>query len=91
MTSASTLRIASECMRERTKATAQRPPDEYWRTVHAWATKAIEESRYRPTGLTEIRSSLLDAADGLEKAGRSTWANDIRQQIAAFSLAPTSP
>ncbi len=84
MTPASTLRLAWECMRERAKAAAQPLPDEYWRTSHAWATKAIEESRYRPTGLTEIRSSLVDAADVLEKAGRSTLANDIRQQIATF-------
>jgi hypothetical protein len=82
MTSASTLRIAWECMRERAKAAGQRPPDEYWRTLHGWATKAIEESRYRPTGLTEIRTSLLNAADALEKAGHSSWAHDIRQQIA---------
>jgi hypothetical protein len=85
MTSATVLRLAWECMRERGKAAKQSLPDEYWRTFHAWATKAIEESRYRPTGLTEIRSSLLDAADVLEKAGRSAWANDIRQQITSFT------
>jgi len=86
MTSASTLRLAWECMRERGKAAGQRLPDEYSRVFHAWATKAIEECRYRPTGLTEIRTQLLDAADVLEKAGRSTWASDIRQQIATFEI-----
>ena len=84
MTSSSMLSVAGGCIRERAKAAAQPLPDEFWRTFHAWATKAIEESRYRPTGLTEIRSGLLNAADALEKAGRSTWANDIRQQIATF-------
>jgi hypothetical protein len=35
---------------------------------------------------------LLRARDVLEKeGGRTAWANDIRQQIAAFSLAPRSP
>jgi len=46
-------------MRERSKAAAQRLPEEYWRTFHAWATKAIEEAHYKPTGLTEICTSLL--------------------------------
>lgn len=85
MTSASALRVTWECMRERGKAAGQRLPDEYWRVFHAWATKSIEECHYRPTGLTEVRTQLLDAADVLEKqAGRPTWANDIRQQIATF-------
>src|SRR3989442_8232578 len=64
VTSASVLRTAWECMRERGKAASQRLPDEYWRTLHAWATKAIEEARYRPAGLGEIRTSLLNSADG---------------------------
>jgi hypothetical protein len=84
VTSASMLRVAWECMRERGKAARQTLPEEYWRTFHAWATKAIEESHYKPTGLAESRTSLLDAADVLEKTGRVTWANDIRQQIATF-------
>lgn len=84
MTPAAWLDRAATCMRERAKALSQSPSDEYWRTFHASATKAIEESRYKPTGLTEIRSGLLHAADVLEKAGRSSWANDIRQQIATF-------
>jgi hypothetical protein len=91
VTSASMLRVAWECMRERGKAARQPLPDEYWRTFHAWATKAIEESHYKPSGLTEIRTSLLDAADVLEKAGRSTWANDIRQQIATFETSSRDP
>jgi hypothetical protein len=85
------LRVTLECFRERAKAGGQRAPDEYFSTLHAWATKLIEESRYRPTGLTDIRSNLLAAADSLEKAGRASWANDIRQQIAAFALAPANP
>ena len=91
MTPASALRVAWECMRERGKAAGQRLPEEYWQTLHAWATKAIEESRYKPTGLTEIRTSLLDAADVLEKAGHSTWANDIKQQMAGFSETSSKP
>jgi S1-C subfamily serine protease len=59
--------------------------DTYWRTLHAWATKAIEESHYRPTGLAESRTRLLAATEALEKAGHNTLAEDIKQQIAAFS------
>lgn len=88
---ASLLYTAAICMRERGKVASQVLPDEYWRMLHAWATKAIEESRYRPTGLTEIRSRLLEVSDSLEKAGRAAWASDVRQQIAAFSQAPATP
>jgi hypothetical protein len=90
MTSASALRITCECMRERAKATRERLPDEYWRTLHAWAIKAIEESRYRPTGLTEIRDSLLGAADALEKAGQTIWAKDIKWQSAPLDGTSTT-
>ena len=89
--SAAMLRVAVECMRERSKAARQSLPDEYWRTLHAWATKAIEESRYVPSGLSEIRSNLLGAAEALEKNGHASLANDIRQQTVAFSFAPTKP
>ncbi len=82
VTSAVTLRLAWECMRERDKAARQAAPEEYWRTLHAWATKAIEEAHYRPTGLSETRTAVLDAADVLEKNGHSRWAADIRQQLA---------
>jgi len=41
--------------------------------------------------LTEIRTSLLDAADVLEKAGHSTWANDIKQQMEGFSETSSKP
>jgi len=75
------------CMLEKSKAEKQRPPDEYWRRLHGWATKAIEESRYRPTGLADIRGRLLNAAEALEKAGRNTLASDIKQQITTFSQA----
>jgi hypothetical protein len=92
MTTSPLLRVTLECMRERAKAGGTRVPDEYWGIAHAWATKSIEESRYKRTGLTEIRSGLLGTADALEKeGGRASWANDIRQQIAAFSLAPARP
>jgi len=30
------------CMLEKAKSEKQRPPDEYWRRLHAWTTKAIE-------------------------------------------------
>jgi S1-C subfamily serine protease len=53
--------------------------------MHAWANKTIDEAHYRPTGLTEVRGDLLQAADMLEKAGRNTLADDIRQQITNFS------
>jgi S1-C subfamily serine protease len=75
-------------MLEKSKSERQRPPDEYWRRVHTWATKAIEESHYRPTGLTDIRGRLLNATEALEKAGRNTLADDIKQQIATFSQTP---
>lgn len=76
------------CMLEKAKSERQRPPDEYWRRLYAWATKAIEESHYRPTGLAEIRGRLLDVTEALEKAGRNTLADDIKQQIATFSQTP---
>jgi S1-C subfamily serine protease len=79
------LRTGLLCILEKSKAERQRPPDEYWRRVHAWATKAVEEAHYKPTGLSENRSALLNAVEALEKAGRGTLAEDIKQQIAAFS------
>jgi len=82
MTSASALRLTCECMRERAKAARESLPDAFWRTLHAWAMKAIEESRYRPDGLPEIRDSLLGAADALENAGQTLWAKDITRHIA---------
>jgi len=76
-------------MLEKSKSERQRPPDEYWRRVHGWATKAVEESHYRPTGLADVRANLLNAIESLEKAGRNTLADDIKQQIATFT--PTPP
>jgi len=76
------------CMLEKAKSEKQRPPDEYWRRLHAWATKAIEESHYRPIGLAEIRGRLLNATEALEKAGRNSLADDIKQQIATFNQTP---
>jgi hypothetical protein len=73
------------CLRQKTKVESQLLPDEFWRILHAWATKAIEEARYRPTGLAEPRKDLLGAIEALEKSGRKALADDIRQQIAAFS------
>jgi S1-C subfamily serine protease len=77
--------VALLCMREKAKSEKQRPPDEFWWRLHAWATKAIEEAHYGPTGLAEIRGRLLDATEALEKAGRNTLADDIKQQIATFN------
>jgi hypothetical protein len=91
VTSAGLLRMGWECMRERGKAAGQRLPDQYWRTMHAWASKAIEEARYRPTGLSDNRSQLLDAADVLAKAGWPALADDIKTQIGAFTQAPSRP
>src|SRR5262249_14137205 len=41
-------------------------------------------------GLSDAQSSLLAAADALDTAACHVWANDVRQQIAAFSLARES-
>ena len=68
-------------MLEKFKSERVRPSEEYWRRLHAWATKAIEESRYRPTGLADVRANLLNATEALEKAGRNTLADDIKQQL----------
>jgi S1-C subfamily serine protease len=87
---AATLNTAILCLREKSVAERQRPPDDYWRRIHAWATKAIEESRYRPTGLAEIRTRLVSATETLEKAGQNTLADDIKQQIARFSQTPAT-
>ena len=81
--------IAIFCMREKSISGKQPFPDEYWRRLHAWATKAIEESHYRPTGLADVRANLLNATEALEKAGRNTLADDVKQQIVTFS--PASP
>lgn len=86
-TSSRTHNTAILCLREKAKAERQKPPDKYWRGIHAWATKAIEESRYKPSGLTETRVGLLSATEALEKEGRTTLAADIKQQIASFKLA----
>jgi len=80
------------CMREKAIAEKQRRmPDEYWPALHAWANKAIEESRYNPNGLGEVRPRLLRATEALEKTGRQTLADDIKQQISAFrQIAPVA-
>jgi S1-C subfamily serine protease len=80
------------CMREKAIAEKQRRlPDEYWPTLHAWATKAIEESHYNPNGLAEVRPRLLSATEALEKAARQTLADDIKEQISAFrQIAPVA-
>jgi S1-C subfamily serine protease len=85
VTSSGALHTAILCMLEKAKAEKQRPPDEYWRRLHTWATKALEEAHYSPTGLADVRPALLNAVEALEKVGRSTLADDIKQQIAAFT------
>jgi len=55
------------CILEKAKAQRQRLPDEYWRRLHAWATKGIEDAHYSPTGLAQIRPRLLNATEALEK------------------------
>jgi S1-C subfamily serine protease len=90
MASSGSLHVAVLCMLEKAKAERQPPPAEYWRRLHAWATKAIEESRYRPAGLAEIRGRLLNATEVLEKAGRNTLADDIKQQLATFNQTPSA-
>ena len=89
--SSGTQHAAVLCMLEKAKSEKQRPPDEYWRRLHAWATKAIEEAHYSPTGLAEIRPRLLNATEALGQAGRNTLADDIKQQIAAFTQTPPTP
>jgi S1-C subfamily serine protease len=80
--------IAILCMRELSVSKKQPFPDDYWRKIHAWANKAVEEAHYEPTGLAENRSLLLNAVESLEKAGRTTLAEDIKQQIATFTPGP---
>lgn len=82
------LYAAVSCRLEKAKSERQDVPEEYWRGLHAWATKVIEESHYRATGLAERRGGLLNVAEALERAGRKTLADDIKQQIAAFSQTP---
>ncbi len=79
---------ASLCVLAKARAEKQRPPDEYWRRLHHWVTKAIEEAHYSPTGLANIRTRLLSEAEELEKVGRNTLADDIKQQIATFNQTP---
>jgi len=84
------LYFATSCVLEKAESEKQRPPEEYWRRLHAWATKAIEESHYKPTGLAEIRGSLFQASELLEKNGRKALADDIKQQILSFTQTPTN-
>lgn len=84
----SNLWVGILCMAEKSKVEKQRPPEEYWRRLHAWATKAIDEAHYRPTGLADMRARLLSVVEGLEKAGRNTLAEDVKQQIATFASTP---
>ena len=82
------LYLGNFCMRENSISKKQNIPADYWRRLHAWATKAIEESHYRPTGLAQVRGNLLVVTEALEGAGRNTLADDIKQQIATFSQTP---
>jgi S1-C subfamily serine protease len=75
-------------MQEKSKAEKRGLPEEYWRRLHGWATKAIEEAHYSPTSLAEIRARLLSVVEALEKARRTTLAEDIKQQIATFASTP---
>jgi S1-C subfamily serine protease len=80
------INLAVSCMRQKALAQQQPLPDEYWRTIHRWAAKAIEESHYRPTGLADLRIDLLQITTELRRAGRSDLADDIKQQMDSFSL-----
>ena len=84
VTSATTLRVAFGCIRERAKAARQPLSDDYWRVLHAWATRAIDEAHYKPTGLSDVRTSLLEASEALDKGGHPQWGSDVRQQLATF-------
>ena len=74
------------CMRQKALVQQQFLPDEYWRTIHRWATKTIEECHYRPIGLAELRLDLLQAASQLRGAGRTDLADDIKLRLDTFSL-----
>jgi len=95
ITSAGQLSTGVVCMRGKLAAAPRPAPqslqDDYWRLLHAWATKTIEQSRYRPVGLADDRAGLLNATEALEKAGRKTLADNIKQQIAKFEQAPSRP
>lgn len=85
------LRLQVECHRERSQELRQRPPEEYWTLLHAFGSKAIEESRYRPAGLTALRPTLLAIADALEKSGRRNLAGDLKRQLGGTAPGPASP
>ncbi len=51
---------------------------EYWKLIHAWLTKRIEEARYKLTGLADDRSFILKV---LEKGGQESRADDVRLQL----------
>ena len=55
--------------------------------LHRWASLAIDESRFRPSGLTQMRSSVLQAITILDGQGRKDYADDVRAQLDKASLA----
>jgi S1-C subfamily serine protease len=71
---------------------AQQPfPEEYWRLLHSYLSQLIEESKYRPAGIGVARTTILGMVDALEKSGRKTLADDIRQHLAAGESLPQAP
>jgi S1-C subfamily serine protease len=79
----SVLRIQIECQRAGFTDRRQPAPEEYWKLLHAYTTKLIEESTYRPAGIADRRTMILSMVEALEKSGRQTLADDVRQQLAA--------
>jgi S1-C subfamily serine protease len=82
---ASHLRAQLQCHRARVAELRRPAPEEYWTLLHAYAGKAIEESRYRAGGPGRLSKTLTSIADALEKSGRQRLADDVRRQLASAS------
>jgi S1-C subfamily serine protease len=89
------LRLELECLgakvkSEKTPATSPLA-DRLWGLMHRVASADLEASKYKPGRLSEIRSGILNAAEILEKRGRKSLADDLRQQLSAAAAIASAP
>jgi S1-C subfamily serine protease len=59
----------------------------YWTVTHQYYTHSIAENAFRPNGIAEIRTGVLEAIGALEKSGWTNYATDLRQQLSVASSA----
>src|SRR5262249_44422510 len=62
----------------------------YVRVLHEAMGLYLAENAFRPNGITEVRTEILEAIASLEQAGAADYANDLRQQLASAVVPPVS-